>query len=288
MSRRRVITGADERGRPITTWEGGGDSAEPAYGHMVPAYDSTTIERRQATPEERARWSAEAAKPVVRSPITDMPTAPNAVTRIRMPETGRYTPDELHERRQRGQAAMRAVVASKPPEETAMTVPAAPEPDLDGLPPSDFTKIAAAAIEAAQRQHEVAAAKEAVSIAEERLAAATSALEGAWASAGLPGPLVAVPAAADPASSSTRSSTSSRPARSPRLPSGMTARQEQVLEAVRASGGSMSKAAGSLRTSEANVRTTLHSIGEKKLLPADVLAMLPESWTTKYGQTVAA
>lgn len=53
MSRRRVIEGADDRGRPRARWEDAPELVEPRFGHMEPAYDAT-VERRQATADELA------------------------------------------------------------------------------------------------------------------------------------------------------------------------------------------------------------------------------------------
>jgi hypothetical protein len=68
MSRPRVITGVDDRGRPITEWAPA-TVATQSYGHMEPAHVAT-VERRQATPEEldAAREREAAPSPLVRSP----------------------------------------------------------------------------------------------------------------------------------------------------------------------------------------------------------------------------
>lgn len=282
MSRRRVITGTDDRGRPIATWEDVASVDEPRYGHMEPAYDARTVERRPASDEDRARWASET-----------LPAPRQAAPATKTPPKDRYTPDELQQRRQRGQAAMRAAIAPPPPrEELPVTEPATDVPELAAGP---FTDIAAAAIEAAHRQEAVTAARIATEAAEKAYQEALTALEAAWQGAGLASPGLpfldtvpripahdeepaAVPAAAAAAEPRAR--------RGEKLASGLTSRQEQVLEAMR-DGGTVPKAAGILRTSDANVRVTLKKIAERGLMPDDVIALLPASWA-KYSSTVAA
>ena len=240
---------------------------EPKFGHMEPAFQGP-VERRFVDPAALA---------------TPEPTQPAPV-----PDRGRYTPQELAERRQRGQAAMRAAIATPEPQEPAVTDNA---PDVDALPPSTFTEIAAAALEAARRHELVIAARVAAEAADAALNDALAALNDAWATIGdegAPQPLVAVltepqaaseprePVAAHP-----------KPAKRQRKDQGvLTSRQEQIVAAVRNAGGSMPRAAEALRTSDANIRATLKSVAEKGLLPADVVPMLPASWA-KYAPTVA-
>lgn len=77
MSRKRVVVGMDERGRPITGWAEPETADEPRYGHMQPAF-SAPIERRIATPTQRA-WNGGpiqarlAANPI---PTREEPTMP--------------------------------------------------------------------------------------------------------------------------------------------------------------------------------------------------------------------
>lgn len=52
MSRKRVVYGQDAKGRPLSRWED--PPAEPAFGHMQPAFETSAIERRQATKAELA------------------------------------------------------------------------------------------------------------------------------------------------------------------------------------------------------------------------------------------
>lgn len=177
MSRQRVITGTDERGRPVSQWEDVA-VAPPAFGHMEPAY-STTVDRRQATDEQRAQWAAEA------TPTSAAPTP--------RPPKDRYTADDLQARRQRGQAMMRAAIAAEEPTVTDL-FPEKNAPE-DVIAPGPFTDIAAAALEAARRQQELAASRIAAVAAEAAYQEALTALEAAWSGAGLETPLVAPDAA---------------------------------------------------------------------------------------------
>lgn len=62
MSRPRVITGTDERGRPKAEWADPEPDVARGYGHMEPAI-AGTVERRKATPEEMAAARAREAEP---------------------------------------------------------------------------------------------------------------------------------------------------------------------------------------------------------------------------------
>jgi hypothetical protein len=77
MSRQRVVVGTDDRGRPKTAWAEPEPADERRYGHMEPAYDSTTIERRQATPEELAARQAASEPPM---PFRTAPVVPKRAT----------------------------------------------------------------------------------------------------------------------------------------------------------------------------------------------------------------
>lgn len=82
MSRKRVVVGMDERGRPITGWAEPETADEPRYGHMQPAF-SAPIERRLATPAQR-EWNGGpiqarlAATPTTREEPTMPETPPQA------------------------------------------------------------------------------------------------------------------------------------------------------------------------------------------------------------------
>lgn len=98
MSRERVVVGTDDRGRPISRWDDTPAEAAP-YGFMEPAY-ATTVERRQATPEELA---ASAAR--------DM--APGYLGQIKKPPTGLFTtPELMRASRMRGTQRSHEVVAA--------------------------------------------------------------------------------------------------------------------------------------------------------------------------------
>lgn len=62
MSRQRVVTGSDERGRPKAEWADPEPDTSRGYGFMEPALTGT-VERRKATPEELAAARAREAEP---------------------------------------------------------------------------------------------------------------------------------------------------------------------------------------------------------------------------------
>lgn len=76
MSRKRVVVGTDDRGRPITAWGEPEAVDEPRYGHMQPAW-SAPIERRIATPAQR-RWNGGPIQAAIANPTTtrEEPTMP--------------------------------------------------------------------------------------------------------------------------------------------------------------------------------------------------------------------
>lgn len=82
MSRKRIVVGTDERGRPLTAWAEPEAADEPRYGHMQPAF-SAPIERRLASPTQRA-WNGGpiqaqlAATPPTREEPTMPETPPQA------------------------------------------------------------------------------------------------------------------------------------------------------------------------------------------------------------------
>lgn len=89
MSRTRVVTGADDRGRPIATWADP-EAPRPGYGHMEPAMVST-IERRRATPAEleaaRAREAAPSHLTVAGGGLAKRATGPHIATAEHMQQS---------------------------------------------------------------------------------------------------------------------------------------------------------------------------------------------------------
>lgn len=88
MSRKRVVVGMDERGRPVTAWAEPEAADEPRYGHMQPAF-SAPIERRIAQLDE-PNWNTTAGE-VNHTRSFDMTTIREEPT---MPETPPLTVQE--------------------------------------------------------------------------------------------------------------------------------------------------------------------------------------------------
>lgn len=159
MSRRRVVTGADELGRPIARWEDPEPGAR-VYGHMEPAYDTAAVERRHVSPDELAAIAARDTRP---TPI-----------RVR-PAPGRAS-----------------VLPVTPPEEPPM-------PERPPQESTSLRDLAAAAQAAHDAQAGSLAARLAYRAANEAFEAAVRELEAAWERAFAPGTIAEGPAPTAPA-----------------------------------------------------------------------------------------
>lgn len=173
MSRPRVITGVDDRGRPKAAWADPGPADTPAYGFMQPAYDATTIARRQATPEELAAARAREAEP--RHLSTDNSrTVPVGLRSTAARPAGPTDAERMQASRQRGAerhvevvAARRAPAPTPEPEPSPQEEPAMSDPK----PLDTFEELAEAAAKASEAWASRQAAEIAWTIAQEALEA---------------------------------------------------------------------------------------------------------------------
>lgn len=163
MSRRRIVTGVDERGRPIATWEDV-PALAPAYGHMEPAY-STDIERRRVPPAGNGATPAD--RPALGSPAHLQQSRLNGARR-----------------HQEVMAKRAGIVLPAVEEDPVMSMPVVDEPIVE---PSPFDRLAQVAAEAA-------AAHQAKRVADAAWSIAVDALAAAWADVGMAGTPMVPPA----------------------------------------------------------------------------------------------
>jgi hypothetical protein len=176
VSATRVITGVDDRGRPKSEWRPiPGADAEPRYGHMQPAYDATTIQRRKATPEELAAARAREEEP------THLTTVVIGKAPLLVP----HDADREAASRQRGGQVNRERVAAR----TAASYRPKPARPPEEEPPMSLTieehevelttldRLALAAAEASRTHQAKEAADTAWDVAREALARAYAEVE---------------------------------------------------------------------------------------------------------------
>lgn len=180
MSQVRVVTGVDERGRPKSEWRpvGDGTVVTPAYGHMQPAYDGTTIERRRATPEELAAAKAREEEPshlvapTMAKPPTVVVSTISQASRLR----GGAVTGEMTRKAPAARTAASYRPKPSPEEETAVSEGPADIPTIvpEATPDADagFLALAEAAREVAYADAAAKAAQGALQIARDRLQAA--------------------------------------------------------------------------------------------------------------------
>lgn len=180
MSRQRVVTGTDARGRPTSTWADPEPDTARAYGHMEPAH-TATIERRKATTQE---LEAARAREVAPTHLTAPSLArPSPITP--------HTQDQMQVSRQRGAqrhvevlAARKTVIPSPAPShpEEIMSEPRADHsyaiPELDVIDGLD--RVAVAANDARQAWSAKVNTDAAAAVATEAWEQAREALDAAY------------------------------------------------------------------------------------------------------------
>lgn len=177
MSRERVVTGTDERGRPVTAWaDPEPDTSVVGYGFMEPAHVAT-VERRKATPQELDAARAREDTPThLVAPSISKPSPAIASSDARMQAS-----------RMNGAARHVQVMAARkatPKEKTVSEAATNGSANIPGVIPSDavpagvgFDRLAMAAEGARTAWDAKAAADTAWDVARDALAAAYASVE---------------------------------------------------------------------------------------------------------------
>jgi DNA-binding CsgD family transcriptional regulator len=291
MSRERVITGTDERGRPQSRWADPEPAASEPYGFMEPAH-TATIERRKATPQELEAARAREADPTHLT-VASIAKPSVAVTR-----------DDAHMQASRMNGAARHVEVVRragarkvapTPEEKIVSEPAQDVTTETPEPPAvdvGLDRLATAAESARVAWDAKAAADTAWDIAREALAVAYGSVADLVEP--MPTPpdddhahqILTIPVASLEAPS--RIETGGRPAprrtvREERT-EGLTDRQAKAIELMQA-GKTRAEIAREMGTTYQTIDGLLGAAAKKKLLPVELIPLLPARFAKLTGAT---
>lgn len=310
MSRPRVVTGADDRGRPIARWADP-DPVPPGFGHMEPAFVAT-VERRRATPEELAAARAREAKPthLTRGVAADghlptrPPTPPSQADAARMAisrQNGARRHVEVTAANRRALEAQRAIGfpidrLEDHQEEPAVATTPDPEPGQTEPPQTTLQVLADAVRTAQDAWDELQAAERLQDQARVAWQGARAALGAAYRALDNPPPIdISDPLPVEPPPPPAPSERPPAPPKPPRdrevasQPTGggpgrpLTTIQERVLDAAIRHRGNQRAVAGELGFKHyQQVTDTLKKIGAKGLLPIELIPLLPASFA-KYS-----